>query len=221
MRAQLAGEGDKCAGALRGEAVLAPPDSRKQADANFYGGIWDTISGAGEAVLSAITDPAGTVAAMAHNLTHPVETFKEMVAWDDWANGRGDRALGKITGGILLLGAGRAAKTLLRRADHDGRTPEESKSPDTRRAEMEAVEYATRPAKMDHVFVPKHKLEPLVKAFGGREGAMVEIVKSIKSGPDLPESGPFEVVREIAGQPVHIRGAVVNGVPKMGTVFTP
>jgi hypothetical protein len=31
---------------------------------------------------------------MAHNITHPVETFKEMVAWDDWANGHGEHVGG-------------------------------------------------------------------------------------------------------------------------------
>ncbi|KDN17662.1 putative T7SS-secreted protein [Amycolatopsis rifamycinica] len=60
-RQQLVAEGDRCENALRGEAALAPQDSRKQADANFFGGIWDTISGAGEALWTAITDPAETV----------------------------------------------------------------------------------------------------------------------------------------------------------------
>lgn len=119
-RQQLTGEGDRCAEALRVEASLAPQDSRKQSDANFFGGIWDTISGTGEALWTAITDPAETVAAMAHNITHPVETFKQMVAWDDWANGHGDRALGKITGGLLLLGAGKLAKGLLSKGEHVG-----------------------------------------------------------------------------------------------------
>ena len=119
-RQQLAGAGDRCAEALRVEASLAPQDSRAQADANFFGGIWDTISGAGEALWTAITDPAETVAAMAHNVTHPVETFKEMVAWDDWVNGHGDRALGKVTGGLLLFGAGKLAKGLLTKGEHAG-----------------------------------------------------------------------------------------------------
>lgn len=116
-RQQLAAEGDRCAEALRVEASLAPQDSRKQADANFYGGIGDSISGAGEALWTAITDPAETVVAMAHNIAHPVDTFKEVVAWDDWANGHGDRALGKITGGLLLFGAGKVAKGLLGKSE--------------------------------------------------------------------------------------------------------
>jgi hypothetical protein len=88
------------------------------------------------------------------------------------------------------------------------------------RAQREALRYALRTEKLDHVFVPKHKLGPLVDKFGGREGAMREIIGSLRSG-GLPESGPFEVVRNVGGQPVHIRGAVVDGVPKIGTAFTP
>jgi hypothetical protein len=110
-RQQLTGEGDRCAEALRAEAAVAPQDSRKQADANFFGGMWDSVKGFGEGVYDLLSDPAGTVAAMAISAAHPVDTFKEIVAWDDWANGRGDRALGKITGDVLVgfatFGAGK------------------------------------------------------------------------------------------------------------------
>lgn len=57
---------------------------------------------------------------MADNIAHPVETFKNIVAWDDWANGHGDRALGKMVGGVLLFGAGKAAKDLLGKGEHAG-----------------------------------------------------------------------------------------------------
>jgi hypothetical protein len=36
-----------------------------------------------------------------------------------------------------------------------------------------------------------------------------------------PASGVFEVRTTIAGQTVVVRGAVVNGVVKIGTAFTP
>lgn len=112
-RQQLAGEGDRCAQAIRAEAELAPQDSQKQADANFFGGIWDSVKGAGESLYNLLSDPAETVAAMADNIAHPVETFKQMVAWDDWAAGRGDRALGKVTGEILVgLATGGAGRLL-------------------------------------------------------------------------------------------------------------
>jgi len=57
---------------------------------------------------------------------HPVETFKAITAWDDWANGHGDRALGKITGGLFLgLGSGKLLKDLVGRKHHDTDTPAE------------------------------------------------------------------------------------------------
>jgi hypothetical protein len=86
-------------------------------------------------------------------------------------------------------------------------------------SERAALEYATREDKLGHVFVPKHKLEPLVEKFGSREAVMEQVIKSIT---DLvPKAGKFEVTCNIGGQAVVVRGAVVDGVPKIGTAFTP
>ncbi|SEP21313.1 putative T7SS-secreted protein [Amycolatopsis saalfeldensis] len=119
-RRQLQDAGNSCAETLRLEASLAPQDSQKQSDSNFFGGIWDTISGAGKGLWTLVSDPAETVVAMADNIAHPVDTFKNIVAWDDWASGHGDRALGKMVGGVLLFGAGKAAKDLLGKGEHAG-----------------------------------------------------------------------------------------------------
>lgn len=55
---------------------------------------------------------------MAYSVTHPVQTLKEAVDWDDWVSGHPDRALGKITGDLIIgaatFGAGKAAKVLLK-----------------------------------------------------------------------------------------------------------
>jgi hypothetical protein len=118
-RNQLADTGDRTADVLSAQGALAPQDSQKQADANFYAGIGSSLADAGEGFLNLLNDPASTVSAMAYNVTHPVETFKSAVAWDDWANGRSDRALGKITGdfmvGAATLGAGKLSKTFLKK----------------------------------------------------------------------------------------------------------
>jgi hypothetical protein len=37
----------------------------------------------------------------------------------------------------------------------------------------------------------------------------------------LPKSGPFQITHDIGGQNVVILRAVVDGVPKIGTAFTP
>ena len=86
-------------------------------------------------------------------------------------------------------------------------------------AEQRTLSDALRPAKLDHVFVPKHNLDPLIQQFGSREAAMEQIVRSI--GGTVPRTGPFEIAKDIGGQTVVIRGAVLDGIPRIGTVFTP
>jgi hypothetical protein len=89
-------------------------------------------------------------------------------------------------------------------------------------AMQQAQDYASSPDKMAHVLDPeKHNLGNLIQAAGGRSEAMQQIVGSLSDGVGLPESGPFEVTRTIQGEVVTIRGAVVNGVPKIGTAFIP
>jgi len=79
---------------------------------------------------------------------------------------------------------------------------------------------ALRPSKLDHVFEPKHNFAPLVERYGTRENAMEQIVQSLK-GPGMPEKGVFEVSRTVGDQTVIIRGAVVDGIIRIGTAFTP
>jgi hypothetical protein len=47
------------------------------------------------------------------------------------------------------------------------------------------------------------------------------ILDSLEGATDLPERGVYEVSRVVDGQAVTIRGAVVNGVPRLGTAFNP
>jgi hypothetical protein len=84
----------------------------------------------------------------------------------------------------------------------------------------EAFEYANTESKLAHVFgKAEHGLQGLVDAAGGESNAMRQIVGSLSDGAGLPEAGPFEVTRIIDGAEVTIRGAVVDGVPKIGTAF--
>ncbi|GHJ48753.1 hypothetical protein Cs7R123_60950 [Catellatospora sp. TT07R-123] len=86
----------------------------------------------------------------------------------------------------------------------------------------QAYEYANTESKLAHIIDPaKHNLEPIVEAAGGRSEAMKALVDSLASGEGLPAAGRFEVTRIIEGATVTIRGAVVNGVPKIGTAFIP
>jgi hypothetical protein len=68
---------------------------------------------------------------------------------------------------------------------------------------------------------PEHGLQDLVNAAGGRPEAMRVIVNSLQDGDGLPANGVFELTRTINGQQITIRGAMLNGVPKIGTAFDP
>jgi len=83
----------------------------------------------------------------------------------------------------------------------------------------DALAYATRAEKLDHIFVPKHNLDPLVQQLGGREAVVEQMLSGVKGL--TPASGTFEIPVTISGQTVVVRGAVVNGVVKLGTAFTP
>jgi hypothetical protein len=86
----------------------------------------------------------------------------------------------------------------------------------------EAFNLANTPQKLEHVIDPaKHGFGDLVAAAGGRSEAMRSIVDSLRCTCGLPASGPFEVQRVIYGETVTIRGAMVNGVPRIGTAFIP
>ncbi|MFT2016417.1 polymorphic toxin-type HINT domain-containing protein [Streptomyces sp. 796.1] len=86
----------------------------------------------------------------------------------------------------------------------------------------ETYKSASTPAKLEHVIDPeKHGFADLVARSGGREQAMRRIVDSLGDASDLPAGGRFEVGRVIDGENVTIRGAVVNGVPRIGTAFNP
>lgn len=75
--------------------------------------------------------------------------------------------------------------------------------------------------KLNHIFGnPEHGLGGLVDSLGG-ESAVMDAAQESLEGADLPSSGLFEVTRTIGGESVTIRGAVVDGVPKIGTMFIP
>jgi hypothetical protein len=187
-RQQLANEGNLTVDALRYEAAVAPQDSRKQSDANFYGGIWDSIKGAGEGLYQILADPGAVVAAMAHNIAHPVDTFKEMVAWNDWANGHGDRALGKITGNMLLGFTGFAAGKLLKDGvgRHGGNEPdsESGRSP----GEGGTPDVPTSFAPVDVSQVKNHLSRPGLDQFGPNDVMLDRIGNALAEGKPLSEA---------------------------------
>ncbi|ASU85052.1 hypothetical protein CDO52_21650 [Nocardiopsis gilva YIM 90087] len=90
----------------------------------------------------------------------------------------------------------------------------------TQQALDEAFEKSNTPAKLEHVIdPPKHGFEDIVRNSGGREQALRRIINSLGEEADLPEAGRFQVNRVIDGETVTIRGAMVNGVPRLGTAY--
>lgn len=83
---------------------------------------------------------------------------------------------------------------------------------------MELADNIT-PRKLDHIFVPKHNLDPLVKSLGSREAVVREMIAGVRGS--VPASGVFEIPIQLGGQTVVVRGAIVNGAIRLGTAFTP
>lgn len=65
----------------------------------------------------------------------------------------------------------------------------------------------------------KHKLDGLVKIAGSNRNVIRRLYLSLYQSCKLPASGTFEIVTKIYGYNVTIRGAMVDGLPRIGTAF--
>lgn len=83
----------------------------------------------------------------------------------------------------------------------------------------DALQYATRAEKLGHIFVPKHNLDPLVRQFGSWQAVVEQMLRKVSG--HTPESDVFEIPFSVGGQTVVVRGAVVDGVVKLGTAPEP
>ncbi len=81
--------------------------------------------------------------------------------------------------------------------------------------------YAHQQQQMEHVFVPKHKLDGLVTSCGGEDAAMDQMIESVQGVPDGIYGKTNPLVRTVNGHTVTIRGAMINGVFKVSTAFIP
>lgn len=125
---------------------------------------------------------------------------------------------GNGIGKAIGKGVGKAAR-LLGKLIRGGDDAAKATTNTASGAADDALAYATRAEKLDHIFVDKHNLGPLVEQFGSREAVAQQMLNSVKGL--TPASGTFEIPVTIGGQTVVVRGAVVNGVTKLGTAFTP
>ena len=76
------------------------------------------------------------------------------------------------------------------------------------------------PNKVAHLFPAKHNLGSLVTKLGGQENTVRSVLNAANG--KLPSSGMFNNIPvNVGGSTVFIRGNVVNGVPRLGTMFIP
>ena len=135
-RARVRQSGSQVGEVLRGEAGLAPRDSQKQADEDFYGGIGESLSGVVRGVGDILANPADAMIGVVSAAAHPVQAAKDAIAWDDWTSGRESRALGRNTGDAVIaigtLGIGRAISAAGREAEAAGGGAPAAERPDGR-----------------------------------------------------------------------------------------
>ena len=84
-----------------------------------------------------------------------------------------------------------------------------------------SLDYGRQQAQMDHVFVPKHNLGALISSCGSEGATMDQIIESVQGAPDGIYGKTNPLIRVINGYTVTIRGAMINGVFKIGTAFIP
>jgi len=84
----------------------------------------------------------------------------------------------------------------------------------------DATTYAMRTQNnIDHIFAAKHNLGPLVTKLGGQRKTINAVLNA--GNGKFPTSGVFRFKVNLGGQDVMIKGAVHNGMPKLGTMWIP
>ena len=72
--------------------------------------------------------------------------------------------------------------------------------------------------KLAHLFPSKHKLDGLVESLGGYENTVRAVMKAANG--KLPSNGLFKDIPVVVnGSTVYLRGNVINGIPRLGTMF--
>ena len=83
----------------------------------------------------------------------------------------------------------------------------------------QALDYAMQENNLNHIFSSKHNLDPLVKILGNQKNVLSTVL--FASNGQFPSAGTFSANVNLYGYDIWIRGAMVNGIPKIGTMFIP
>jgi hypothetical protein len=93
-----------------------------------------------------------------------------------------------------------------------------------RSALAESILAAVRANTMRHIFgKAAHNLASLVARMGSERAVMAAVARALAglSAGTLPAAGTFEVIVRVGGQNVTVRGAVVDGIVRISTMFIP
>ncbi|RWW96708.1 DUF6443 domain-containing protein [Flavobacterium cerinum] len=77
------------------------------------------------------------------------------------------------------------------------------------------------PNNISHIMQAKHKLNGILKIAGSERNVVRRLYLSLGQQASLPASGTFERIVTVYGENITIRGAVVNGTPRISTAFIP
>jgi hypothetical protein len=77
------------------------------------------------------------------------------------------------------------------------------------------------PNDIKHILDSKHNLDLLLPRAGSEANIIRRLYLSLGQTGSLPASGVFQKVINIYGYDVTIRGAVINGIPRISTAFIP
>ena len=224
---------------MAAEDVIDPPSkgwNRFFGGLKMVGGVLETVAGATGGALTSWTGVGAVVggAVAVHGADVAASGFMQMVTGENTSSftsraiqsaGVSKETADTIDAGISIVGTAGASSlanaskvTTVTSGAAKGGTKLISQFSNS--TIDDAVTYAMN-NKVTHVFgKAAHNLDPLVEKLGGQENTFRAVLNAANG--KLPSSGIFSNISlNVGGYNVMIRGSVVNGVPKIGTMFIP
>ena len=70
---------------------------------------------------------------------------------------------------------------------------------------------------LNHIFQSKHNLSQLINQLGGKENTIRTVLNTLNG--KLPSNGIYSIQININGIEIYVRGNVINGVNRIGTMY--
>jgi RHS repeat-associated protein len=143
-----------------------------------------------------------------------------VVAGDDWKEITFNAVTTFVPGGVVFKGAKLGVLAARGRlAAKAGDDVAQRTVVALTRQQQAGIDAAIRdPNRFRHLFEKqRHKLDPLVQELGGPEAVIREAILAVPRS----QRGKFEITTRLGRHNLTVRGKVVNGVPRIGTLFVP